>query len=571
MRSNDDGGAVVDRPATVPGYWGGHRLQRDPRPRLRTLDEGAEEYLARPPRVPPLHRTTQLAYVVTLAGALVYAAFVINPANRGDLLPWLGLVVAEVILLLNAIGMIWTILAGDRTDDHPAVARRREELLDGRWEPSVDVFVTVYGEPLDVVALTIRTARDINGAHRTVVCDDGRSIDVELLCRELGVDYRSRPIRTGAKAGNLNYAMRTSTAEFIAVFDADHAPHPDFLVVTLPHFVRDEVAFVQSPQSYRNVHDSPIAEAGSEAQTIFYELVCPGKNAFDAQFHVGTNAVLRRSAIDSIGGLPEDTKSEDIWASLRMHRRGWSSVYVPDVLARGLAPTTMYAHLKQQLRWSTGAFEILLRGRPWRAGLTLDQRMQYLMPPLHYLQWFTILWFLLLPPMFVLFGVQPISADGETWLLRFLPFFVFNLLALQLQMGGWRPWSMAVSMASAPVYARAFFRVLFRRPDTTWFVTNQRRTQPSVVEFMPIQIIVLLVNVTALAVGLAVLEEPGKTAIALALCTLHIVMLGSVLVVATRDEADVEHRARRRGGLQDRSDDQVIDLRDHTRTGGSPR
>ena len=92
------------------------------------------------------------------------------------------------------------------------------------------------------------------------------------------------------------------------------------------------------------------------------------------------NVVFRRAAIDDVGGIYTDSKSEDVWTSLMLHERGWRSVYIPDVLAVGDAPETIEDYTKQQLRWATGGFEILFTRNPLnpRRKLTLDQRLMYL-------------------------------------------------------------------------------------------------------------------------------------------------------------------------------------------------
>lgn len=492
------------------------------------------------PHVPPLRGATRTAYRFVVLAAVVYALFVLNPANRGNLGAYLVLLCAEVLLLLNILGMGWTISARSdaNPNEQPAVGEARRSLVAGDWAPTIDVLIPVYGEPLEVIAHTVQAARDMRLPHRTVVCDDGGSDQVAALARSLGVDYVAREETEGAKAGNLNNAMRFTDGELIAVFDADFAPHPEFLTVMVPYFVNDNLAFAQSPQTYRNAHESPAADAAASNQRVFYEVVCPGKNAFNAQFHVGTNAVLRRVAIEEIGGYPSHSRSEDIWASLEMHRRGWASVYVPDQLAAGLAPTTVFGHLRQQLRWATGSFEVGVHGKPWRRSgdLTIDQRIQYLLAPLHYLQSVATLVFLLLPALFILFGVQPISAPGSTWLLWYLPLFLLTQLALLLQVGTWRPFWIALSVASAPVHLRALARVVTGRSGRAeWFVTNRVIRQPMIVEFMPVQVVAFCLNLAAIVVGLVVLDKPLNSIVALGLCALQVVMFGAVFAVAVRD------------------------------------
>ena len=504
-------------------------------------DRAVAEFVSSAPQVPPLHRTTRLAYLLALLAAVTYAAFILQPSNRGDIGPYLVLLGAEIILIGSAALTIWTILAGDGLSESDAVKAQRSELTSGRWSPSVDIFITVYGEPIELVTETIKAALAVTASHRTLVCDDGCSPEVEWVARSLGAEYLPRRSSEGAKAGNINYALAHSDADFVAIFDADHIPHPDFLVVTLAHFVDESVAFVQSPQHYRNGARGPIARSGQQSQRIFYELVCPGKNAFNAAFHVGTNAVFRRDALDEVGGIFTESNSEDIWTSLRLHRLGWSSVYVADVLALGLAPETMQQHLDQQFRWASGSFEVLLKGRPFTDGrLTLDQRLQYLTPSLHYLQSISMLFYLLLPVLFLLFGWAPLAVDSSVWLTRFLPFYVLTQLALFLQMGSIGVWPTVLALAAAPVHVRAFISVAIGR-GRSWKVTNTNSTADQVLHLMRDQLILAMVLASGLVVGVVAFADPSQTWIALGLCLFNLILLVAGIVVA-----DTDRRRRRR-------------------------
>jgi cellulose synthase (UDP-forming) len=211
-------------------------------------------------------------------------------------------------------------------------------------------------------------------------------------------------------------------------------------------------------------------------------------------------------------------------------------------VAQGLAPDTVAAHFRQQFRWASGSFEILLRNNPLRAkGLNIDQRLQYLFPPMHFLLGFSNLWFLLLPPLYLLFGITPLHADSGTWLAWFLPFYLLTQLVLWLQSGGIKPKPIVLSVATAPVHVRAFFAVLLRR-QPIWRVTNTKQAPPSPAEFMLPQIALLLLNATAIVVGLTVITNTVTTAITVALCTLHVLILGRVLIAALYDRHSAKSR-----------------------------
>lgn len=489
--------------------------------------------------LPRLQRTTVIAYLVAIAAGGLYALFVFNPRNGGQTIPYICLVIAEIILLGNQVVMILTILAGDRGgdsgEDRRVVQDARRQLLAKTWAPTIDVFIPTYGESLDTIANTARAARDMRVEHRTVICDDSDSPAVRQLAERIGVEYLRRDDNVGAKAGNLNNALRQSDAEFVVIFDADHVPGPNFLEVAVPHFIDQRVAFVQTPQSYTNSAASPVAEASHESQRVFYDLICPGKDAYNSVFSVGTNLVYRRAAIDDVNGLFQDTNSEDIWTSIRIHQRGWSTVYLPIVLAEGLAPETVHGYLNQQFRWARGAFEIMLQGRPWRLrGLTRDQRIQYMQPALHYLQSFAVLFFVLLPPLFLVFYIQPLRVDGIGWLLRYAPFWLLTQLAIYYQLGRLHAYSYAMAIVSVPVHIRAFFSALFRR-KYGWAVTNRDGVLPSVISYMPVQIAMIVGFVTAFVVGLIPLSSSFPTVISLVLCLVYAFAL---LIVVRRAIAD---------------------------------
>ncbi len=183
----------------------------------------------------------------------------------------------------------------------PAVRRAPPPLENA----SVDVFITTYNEPLDVIRRTVEAAIRIRYPHRTYVLDDGSRPEVQALCRELGCGYITRgPEWEGrprhAKAGNVNNALMQTSGEFILFLDADQIPAPHFLDRVLGYFRDPDVAFVQTPQYFYNV--PPHDPFGSQAP-LFYGPVQQGKDGWNAAFFCGTNAVMRREALMQLGIL----------------------------------------------------------------------------------------------------------------------------------------------------------------------------------------------------------------------------------------------------------------------------
>ncbi|AGL18401.1 glycosyltransferase family 2 protein [Actinoplanes sp. N902-109] len=488
----------------------------------------------------PLQRSTRVAIIGALLATLFYQTFLLDPQYRGPVWLWTAMLLAEGLTALHAIGTWWTILAHDNRAEPVDVTVRRNRLRAGAEVPAIDVFITAYGEAPELVRTTLRAARDMTLAHRTWVLDDGDNDLLQRICADEDVGYLRRPGGLHAKAGNVNAALARTGGEFVVILDADHVPEPDFLLEILPHFEDPDVAFVQSPQSYTN-QDGLVATGTSEAQRIFYELVCPGKNHFNAAFCVGTNVMFRRAALDGIGGIATGSNSEDIWTSLELHRRGWKSIYVPQVLARGLAPTDVASYLKQQLRWASGGFEVVLRGRLLRrgTGLTLDQRLQYLFVGTHYLLSLAMLTFMLLPALYLLFALSPIRADGLTWATHYVPFQVMVLVVTWLQSGGFKGSAIVASIGAAPVHARALWATLRRKP-ATWKSTNQAGGGTRSLWVVMPQLALVLLNVTGIVAGLVVMADPAPTWLSVAWATMIVLILGRIVIESATGRAGQE-------------------------------
>jgi cellulose synthase (UDP-forming) len=476
----------------------------------------------------PLQRSTRLAIGAALLATASYLLFLSRPDVRGPTWLWALMLVAEGLIAFHAVGTWWTILAHDDRPEKADVTVWRHRLRAGKPAPTIDVLITACGEPEDLVITTVRAAREMRLPHTTYVLDDGRSDALAALCEQEGVAYLRRDGRAHAKAGNVNAGLARTSAEFVVILDADHVPEEDFLLQVLPHFVERDVAFVQSPQSYVNPVNL-VASGAAEAQRIFYELVCPGKNHFNAAFCVGTNVMFRRAALEEIGGLWTDSNSEDLWTSLELHRRGWRSVYVPQVVARGLAPEDVGSYFKQQLRWATGGFEVLFRGRLLRrGGLTLDQRLQYCFVGTHFMLSLAMMIFMLLPATYLLFGLSPIRAGGWDWAAHYLPVLGLTLLVTWLQSGGFKLAAIVTSLGAGPVHVRALWSVVTRR-RATWTVTNRAsRSTASLWAVMPL-VLLLVLNLTGIAVGVVVMADPAPTWLSIGWASLHVLVLGRMI------------------------------------------
>jgi cellulose synthase (UDP-forming) len=505
-----------------------------------------------------------LLTIISTIGVLYYGWFLLRPSNRGDMLPWLLVIVSESILVLHGLASMWTILAGmrDRRDyiyqsaraslydaNDPAVLANLDDptqwplWMDGRIV-RVDVFITVYGEPLDVIRRTAEAALAVRGDHWTWILDDGRSDEVQELASELGCRYVRRMNNHGAKAGNINNALTIAKGDFFVILDADFVPLPGFLEETLPFFETATVAFVQTPQTYGNLHNF-ISRGAGYMQSMFYRFVQPGRNAFNAAFCVGTNVVFRRIAIDDVGGMYTDSKSEDVWTSLTLHGRGWRSVFLPETLAIGDAPDTIEAYAKQQLRWATGGFEILFNDNPLvsRRKLTLDQRLMYFATATHYLTGIAPGLLLLVPVLEIFFDLRPVSLNvgmGE-WLLAYLGFYGLQIVLAFFTLGSFRIEVLMLAASSFPIYMKAFLNVIIGR-DTAWSVTGAAKRAASPFNFLILQVVTFVILLATTAVGVWRDFLNSQVAVATIWAGLNTVVLGAFLAVAMGEARRLRHR-----------------------------
>ena len=256
--------------------------------------------------------------------------------------------------------------------------------------------------------------------------------EARALADSLGCRYLARERNTDAKAGNLNNALQHSTAELIAVFDADHAPARDFLTRTLGYFTDPAVAFVQTPQDFYNLDSYQHRRHRRRhlvwtEQSLFFRVIQRGKDCWNAAFFCGSCAVLRRRALDKVGGFATGSVTEDLHTSINLHRNGFTSIYHAESLAFGIAPATVVPFLKQRLRWGQGAMQALRTVGIWFGrGLTLPQRVNYLATVLTYFDGWQKAVFYLAPVVVLITGVMPIAEVSWPFLAHFLPFYVLT-------------------------------------------------------------------------------------------------------------------------------------------------
>ena len=337
----------------------------------------------------------------------------------------------------------------------PALPRDPTEL------PVVDVFVPTYDEPVEIVFVTLAACTQMDYPPEKLniyVLDDGgtdaklndadtqaavtaksRAEALKAMAAELEIHYLTRPDNAHAKAGNINAALhltgdknesnernvrgadqsrsRLAPGELILVLDSDHVPTKDFLKNTVGFFLEDEkLAFVQTPHFF--INPTPVErnletyKQNPNENEMFYGGVHLGLDFWNASFFCGSAAVLRRSSLTAVGGIEADTITEDAATALKLHSRGYNSLYLNKPMVMGLAPESFDGFVIQRSRWARGMTQILLLKNPLlQKGLALSQRICYLNACLYWLFGFARVVFFLSPLMFLFFLLRIYNAS----------------------------------------------------------------------------------------------------------------------------------------------------------------
>lgn len=293
----------------------------------------------------------------------------------------------------------------------------------------VDVFTTFCpGEPYKMIVETLEAIQRISYPHTAYLCDEADDHLLKEECKRLGVVHVTRDNRIDAKAGNINNALLHAKGDICLVLDPDHVPAPDFFDHVLPYFQDPQIGFVQVVQAYKNIRDSIIAKGAAQQTFQFYGPMMMTMSSYGTAQAIGANCTFRRAALDSIGGHAPGL-AEDMNTSMKLHAKGWKSVYVPKVLTRGLVPNTLSAYYKQQLKWSRGVFELLLttyvqnfRQFTWR------QKLHYGLVPWHYLSGAIFLINFLIPIISLLSGYMPMKINLSYFLLAGMLFFASTFI-----------------------------------------------------------------------------------------------------------------------------------------------
>jgi cellulose synthase (UDP-forming) len=415
-------------------------------------------------RHPRLLRTLAL---LALVWGLGYLTWRVGWSGEGASPVVFAMLLATEVYGLYALAILTWFSWSRPTTERPTATHGRK----------VDVYVCTYDEPAEVVMATLAGCRALTYPHTTYLLDDGRRPEMEEIAELAGARYLTRADNAHAKAGNLNAALPRTEGELVFVLDADHVPMPDALDALVGYFGDERMAIVQTPHDFFN-HDSvQHYRVGRHEQSLFYRVICPGKDRHGAAYWCGSAALINRAALLEIGGVATETIAEDFHTTIRLLRHGWRSRYHDEVLVQGLAPHDLDGYLLQRDRWARGNLAVFtLPESPLRAKtMSPKQRLSFLASLLAYLAPPMRLLLLLTLGVVLWTGELPMKISVTALAALWVPYVALNFGAgAALARGYMRiPESAHYELLTMEIYTRAL-RCIVRPGKTRFEVTPKQ-------------------------------------------------------------------------------------------------
>ncbi len=324
--------------------------------------------------------------------------------------------------------------------------------------PDVDIFIATYNEPVELLRRTINGCIHMRYPDKSKVhvwvCDDNRRPAMRQLAADMGVGYFDRPDNKGAKAGNLNNALRQTSAPYVVTFDSDMIPKSDFLLKTIPYFVDAQkrskelpenrkclLGLLQTPQSFYDPDVYQYAlyseDAAPNEQDFFYRTIEVARTSTNSVIYGGSNTILSRQALEDIGGFYTETITEDFATGLLIESAGYVSLGLPEPLANGQTPHSFKEHIQQRKRWGMGVINSSRKLHLFtRKGLSLLQKLNYVSSVSYWFSPIKNLIYMLSPLFFAVFAIPVFECSWLDLIIYWLPMFIMQELCLRIISGG---------------------------------------------------------------------------------------------------------------------------------------
>lgn len=477
---------------------------------------------------------------------------------------WLIVLVVEAAVMIEVALFLTSITY---LSDRKQQAKRAEMVMRHQYAmhgmtvlPSVDIFIATYNEGPEIIEKSILGALAVDYPNFEVyVLDDGSRVWLQVFCLQVGANYITRATNQGAKAGNINNALRRSSGSLILILDADFICFSNALWKVSGLFHNERIATVQTPQCFFNPdalqHSLGISSSWSDEQSFFFRLIARGRDALGVTFCCGSCSMHRRTALVEVGGFPTESITEDILLTIRLCARGWQTIYLAEPLAIGLAPETLESFFVQRKRWGRGGIQVawLMLGTK---GLNFIQRT-FFFPFSWITQYNSRLFFQFIPIVFFATGIAPIPNTEDGYLIHLqLPFLLALVVSMTILSDGFYlpVYSEGISLFASFELAPEILAAIIKPFGTGFSVTPKghdsiSQTTHCYTKILIPSSILLAINIAillriAFAVGSRVSESSQMLLIyGCAWCCLNsLLLILSVYLSLQRKQPRLEHR-----------------------------
>ena len=461
------------------------------------------------------NKNVKLLIIVDIIISTIYILWrgTVIPTNLGIVSFILGLIlfVCEFIGFMNFMNFQFIFFGKYK------IIRKDLSVYNLDEAPLVDVLICTYNESLQLLEKTIIASTQMaypKNKFKVYVCDDGRRDELKALCKKYGVNYITREDNQGAKAGNINNALKYIKGDLFLVLDADMIPKKEFLQKTIGYFEDENLAFVQTPQCYYNkdMYQSNLKKYIPNEQDFFMRDVQEARAYRGAVLHVGTNAVFRRKFIDEICGYPTCSITEDMAVGMLLQAKGYDSIFINKVLVLGLSASTFGELVKQRDRWCRGNIQVFKHYNPFiLKGLTPAQRICYVDGVLYWFSNLIKMFYIIVPILFLSTGIHFVESGFAELLNMTIPYilvqiFIFRILSPKSRRYMWTHY---YEMAMAPHLSLSIIKEMFGFEVNFNVTSKDIEIDRGYYEYDVVKphLLILILGLLSLFIGLKLVEK----------------------------------------------------------------
>lgn len=461
------------------------------------------------------NKNVKLLIIVDIIISTIYILWrgTVIPTNLGIVSFILGLIlfVCEFIGFMNFMNFQFIFFGKYK------IIRKDLSVYNLDEAPLVDVLICTYNESLQLLEKTIIASTQMaypKNKFKVYVCDDGRRDELKALCKKYGVNYITREDNQGAKAGNINNALKYIKGDLFLVLDADMIPKKEFLQKTIGYFEDENLAFVQTPQCYYNkdMYQSNLKKYIPNEQDFFMRDVQEARAYRGAVLHVGTNAVFRRKFIDEIGGYPTCSITEDMAVGMLLQAKGYDSIFINKVLVLGLSASTFGELVKQRDRWCRGNIQVFKHYNPFiLKGLTPAQRICYVDGVLYWFSNLIKMFYIIVPILFLSTGIHFVESGFAELLNMTIPYILVQIFTFRILSPKSRRymWTHYYEMAMAPHLSLSIIKEMFGFEVNFNVTSKDIEIDRGYYEYDVVKphLLILILGLLSLFIGLKLVEK----------------------------------------------------------------